>query len=133
MSLYRVLFLLVFGAIATCAVAADAPQPITFEESWLTNLDTLHLVPWFTGAKRVNQELKSDTSAVTWRRSGRILIVPPTLSGYTCLKLRTYQVKRQERFQASESAARGYSTCQLATNYQIRSTVEMERVPAGGK
>jgi hypothetical protein len=34
-----------------------------------------------------------------------------------------YKVKRKERFANGESGLRGYSTCELASNYQMRTAV----------
>jgi hypothetical protein len=34
-----------------------------------------------------------------------------------------YKVKRKEHFADGESGTRGYSTCELASNYQVRSAI----------
>ena len=41
-------------------------------------------------------------------------------SGGLCYSMRTYKVKRTERLGSGESASRGYSTCELAANFQFR-------------
>ena len=38
-----------------------------------------------------------------------------------CYSMRMYKVKRTEHLQDGKSASRGYSTCELASNYQFRS------------
>ena len=40
-----------------------------------------------------------------------------------CYTMRMYKVKRKERFASGENALRGYSICELAKNYQMRSAV----------
>ena len=37
--------------------------------------------------------------------------------------MRMYKVKRKERFADGENGLRGYSTCELASNYQVRSAI----------
>jgi hypothetical protein len=45
------------------------------------------------------------------------------LNDDVCYTMRTYKVKRKEHFADGESGSRGYSTCELATNYQVRSAI----------
>ena len=45
------------------------------------------------------------------------------LSNADCYTMRTYKVKRKEHFAEGENGLRGYSTCALASNYQVRSAV----------
>jgi hypothetical protein len=40
-----------------------------------------------------------------------------------CYTMRMYKVKRKERFGDGESGLKGYSTCELASNYQVRSAI----------
>jgi hypothetical protein len=57
--------------------------------------------------------------------------VPPTsailnsavLNNDECYTMRMYKVKRKEHFADGESGLRGYSTCELASNYQVRSAI----------
>jgi hypothetical protein len=52
--------------------------------------------------------------------------VPPTsaiLNDRLCLTMRMYKVKRAERLADNQSGSRGYSTCELASNYQVRSAI----------
>ena len=45
------------------------------------------------------------------------------LDNGVCYTMRMYKLKRTERLSDSETAARGYTTCELAKNYQVRSAV----------
>jgi hypothetical protein len=45
------------------------------------------------------------------------------LTDEACLTLRMYKVKRKEHFADGETGFRGYTTCELASNYQVRSAV----------
>ena len=45
------------------------------------------------------------------------------LNGSDCYKMRMYKVKRKERFADGEKGLLGYSTCELASNYQVHSAV----------
>jgi hypothetical protein len=38
-----------------------------------------------------------------------------------CFTMRTYKVKPTERLQDNESGMRGYSTCQMGSDYRVRS------------
>lgn len=45
----------------------------------------------------------------------------------TCYTMRTYKVKPKEHFADGEKGSRGYSTCELAKNYQVRSAIAHAR------
>jgi hypothetical protein len=45
------------------------------------------------------------------------------LNDRDCYTMRMYKVKRKERFANGENGLRGYSTCELASNYQMRTAV----------
>lgn len=45
------------------------------------------------------------------------------LNDRDCYTMRMYKVKRKERFASGENGLRGYSTCELASNYQVRTAV----------
>jgi len=125
MTLSRTLLLLVLVSIP--AYAADPiHQPGSSDASWSSSLESLHLVPWFTGMKHVNQDLKSNAKPVT---RNLVVSTPGELKGVSCLKLRTYKVRRQETLPDDESAFVSYSTCQWTTNYQVRSAVQTVQEP----
>ncbi|HZR65359.1 MAG TPA: hypothetical protein VFA85_09440 [Terriglobales bacterium] len=44
-----------------------------------------------------------------------------------CFTMRMYKLKRGERFSDEESGRRGYTTCEMASNYQYRSAVAHAR------
>jgi hypothetical protein len=58
-----------------------------------------------------------------------VVSTPGELKGVSCLKLRTYKVRRQETLPDDESAFVSYSTCQWTTNYQVRSAVQTVQEP----
>jgi hypothetical protein len=45
------------------------------------------------------------------------------LNDTDCYTMRMYKVKRKEHFADGENAVRGYSTCELASNYQVRTAI----------
>ena len=45
------------------------------------------------------------------------------LNDADCYTMRMYKVKRKEHFADGESGSRGYSTCELASNYQVRTAI----------
>jgi hypothetical protein len=45
------------------------------------------------------------------------------LNEQDCYTMRMYKVKRKEHFATGENGLRGYSTCELASNYQMRTAV----------
>lgn len=45
------------------------------------------------------------------------------LNDADCYTMRAYKVKRQEHFANGENGLKGYSTCELASNYQVRSAI----------
>ena len=55
------------------------------------------------------------------------------LNERNCYFMRTYKVKRKERFADGENGLLGYSTCELASNYQVHSAVAHVRTDAPQK
>ncbi|PYV82976.1 MAG: hypothetical protein DMG93_10005, partial [Acidobacteria bacterium] len=65
---------------------------------------------------------KSSGSSESETRSQQAAIVLPLdASKDVCYTMRMYKVKATEHLKENESARRGYTTCQLARDYQIRS------------
>jgi hypothetical protein len=122
MSLSRLTVLCAFAAASTYCFSAD-PSAKFVDAGARATSESVLLVPWFTGIDNPQVQRDEPREVVP---KGKHKIQPGTLSGYTCLKLRTYRVKRQETFSEGESGSVGYSTCQWASNYQLRSTVENE-------
>jgi hypothetical protein len=52
-------------------------------------------------------------------RPGQPLLLNPFAG--VCFTMRTYKVKPMERLQDNESGTRGYSTCQMGSDYRVRS------------
>jgi hypothetical protein len=125
MSLSRLTLLFAFAAASTCCFSAEpSARPIDSDVPAIAG--SIPLAPWFTGIGPLSPQVQRDEPRDVVLKASRRKIGPGTLSGYTCLKLRTYRVKRRETFSEGESGPVGYSTCQWASNYQLRSTVETE-------
>jgi len=124
MTLFRVASLLVLAVASTSAFAADPNStPASSSEASSVTLDSIHLAPWFTGTKgNDSQPAAAGRTKTAWSRTPAFA-VPGALNEVSCLTLRTYMVKRTERLTDNESAARGYTTCQPVSNYQIRTEV----------
>ena len=80
------------------------------------------------------QDFNSSSRLFFLKSRPRLSLSPPTLqptftilNDDLCYTMRTYKVKRKEHFADGESGSRGYSTCELATNYQVRSAIAHER------
>jgi hypothetical protein len=128
MTLSRFVLLLTILASISAYAADPKQQPTTTDASVSATTEPLHLVPWFTGMKHVNQDLKR--SAKPRIRADRALSTPSALKGVSCLKLRSYKVRGQETLSDNESAFVSYSTCQWVANYQVRSAVQTIQEPA---
>lgn len=127
MTLSRIVLLLTV-VVSTGAYAADQKQqPTTADSSWSAPFESLHLVPWFTGMKHGKKDLKP---APRLGSSEVVLLPNGVMKESSCLKLRTYKVRRQETLSDGESAFVSYSTCQWATNYQVRSAVQIIQEPS---
>jgi hypothetical protein len=129
MSPYRLAAFLALAASSTHSFAAD-PKAEAIASHLRANLQVVRLVPWFPGmhAVRSNVETNEQPSILWTDDKGQV--VAGSLSEHTCLKLRTYRVKRQESFSQGESGSLWYSTCQWASNYELRSTVEIKTLQA---
>jgi hypothetical protein len=58
---------------------------------------------------------------------------PAAVNQRNCYFMRMYKVKRKERFADGENGLLGYSTCELASNYQVHSAVAHMRTDAPQK
>jgi len=149
MTFLRAWFLLSIVAASTCAFAADdgansSGLPFVRDSSpSFFAKPSSRPTPWFSGMPS-NPNLKFSTS-YWWRLaadSGRLLlqngyrvkiakgptvtVMPGLVFGNVCLTIRTYKAKRTERLADNDSGMRGYSTCQMASNYQVRTAVGRE-------
>ena len=83
--------------------------------------------PWFSGMRtgRVPQLTMGSIQLEPGSRT-QARLVPQTLSSATCGTMRMYKVKRTERLADGESGMRGYTTCEIFSNYQVRSAVGVQ-------
>jgi hypothetical protein len=63
----------------------------------------------------------SDSSESNTRNQQAAIFLPLNASRDVCYTMRTYKVKATEHLKNNETGRRGYTTCQLAHDYQIRS------------
>ncbi len=131
MTLSRAAVALLVLSVATGALAADpnSAAAITSDTSEHMIGVMPRLVPWFAGTKRQTLDAKGVHPDLPYDPIVRSLHAPNrflkgNLMGATCLKLRAYKIKGKETLSENESAFVGYSTCQWATNYQVRSAVQ---------
>ena len=68
-----------------------------------------------------NDQKSSGSSESETRNQQAAIVLPLDASGDICYTMRMYKVKATEHLNENESARRGYTTCQLARDYQIRS------------
>ena len=123
MFLRRLVALCALALTSTYSFAVD-PNAEAIASYLRANLEAVRLVPWFAGMQAGRSKGQADKQPFVFESAGKGQILTGSLSEYTCLKLRTYRVKRQESFGEGESGSVGYSTCQWASKYELRSTVE---------
>lgn len=121
---FSLLIVVLVGCGTTAGAADDTAQPQasgSFLHNQALDLTVLWQLP-------VSQSAFSDLFFLRTRT--RLDLRSPgghprsaVLNSPGCYTMRMYKVKRQEHFAAGESASRGYSTCELASNYQMRSAV----------
>ena len=126
MTFARPLFLLLlFAGVPTISMAADdEAKPQTSVGSLQNQVGDA--APFGAPA----QDFESSSGLFFLKTRPRLSLNPPTvpptfaiLNDDLCYTMRTYKVKRKEHFADGESGSRGYSTCELASNYQVRSAI----------
>ena len=122
MSRYRLAALCALVATSTCSFAVD-PDAEAVASYLRANLEAVHLVPWFPGMNAASWKAEASQPPSVLEKAGKGQPLAGSLKESTCLKLRTYRVKRQEAFNQGESGSVGYSTCQWASKYELRSTI----------
>lgn len=87
----------------------------------------------FFGQSAENQSVSSDLFFLKSRP--RLDLTTPAerpksavLNDTDCYTMRMYKVKRKEHFADGESGKRGYTTCELASNYQVRTAIAHVRI-----
>ncbi len=119
----RIHLLLLIVAFSSGAFAADE-QKISkaasstqslFSQSAIVSAD-LRVGP-YSGFSDSREHSSADTSSdrkATWH-------IPLNEANGICYTVRMYKVKGTERLSDGETGMRGYSTCQFARDYQVRS------------
>jgi hypothetical protein len=150
MTLARLPLLLVFSALSTCAVAGGN---VSSSQTTSSNADvgTQHAAPLLGGAESLPtdpdvappsrlpspetgpQNLVFEPNAQDRvplarfrKRPGRSLA---DVNGDVCYTMRTYKVKPTERIRDRENLFQGYSECEMASSFQIRSAEAHEKKP----
>src|SRR5690349_17160930 len=108
-------------AASACALAADPTTVSVLAEG--SQAASAPAAPWFGGMKHVNPAVTFASPASRFRSNVRSPVSTfAVLRGNVCLTMRSYKVKRTERLSDNESGMRGYSTCEMARNYDIRTS-----------
>ena len=107
-------------AVTACALAADQTAVVA---SQFSSASPLPATPWFSGMKHVNPALTFASPSHKFKAARHTPISSfAVLRGDVCLTMRSYKVKRTERLSGNQSGVRGYSTCEMARNYDIRTS-----------
>ena len=102
MTLSPLPLLLAFSALTTCTIAGD-------------NLSS--------------QTTSSQADAGPHRTAPLLGLSLAGPNGDVCYAMRTYKVRPTERIREHENFFRGYSECEMASNFQIRSAEAHEKKP----
>jgi hypothetical protein len=124
MAFSRAPFSLLLVAISISAVAADKPvntpsksvadaDPLLASASPLPFSVTMPRNSWLGGT--------TDGDLLERERIEGGTFSVSELNGDVCYTMRSYKVQRTERLKVNQTGLRGYSTCQRASAYQIRS------------
>jgi hypothetical protein len=112
--LFFLLIPLLISEVSLCANAADNFSPSPDSQSLASH----------------QNPIQSERFDVTRHQFG--LLSPGgdlgAMDANVCYTMRSYKVKRTERLNDNESGVTGYSTCEMASTYKLRST-EREAAP----
>jgi hypothetical protein len=118
----RPLFLFLFAGISLCtARAADQasqPSPLDLKNPLLAS----------SGEQAALLQSPSDDSLLA-KPMHSYGVLEPDANGDVCYTMRSYKVKRKERFAEGESGRTRYSTCESASSFHIRSADEDQARP----
>jgi hypothetical protein len=107
-------------AAATCGFAADQTAA---NASPLASPGQTAVAPWFSGMKQVSPVVKFANPSYRFKPGRHIPVSSfAALRGDVCLTMRSYKVKRTERWSDDEFGRPRYSTCEMARNYDIRNS-----------
>ena len=150
MTLARLPLLLAFSALSTCAVAGgnvSSPQTTSSNadvgaqqaasllgggESLPTDPDVAppsRLPSPETGPQKLVFEPNAQDRVPLARFRTQSRHSLADVSGDVCYTMRTYKVKPTERIRDRENFFQGYSECEMASNFQIRSAEAHEKKP----
>ena len=104
-------FFLISIAFLGTAVAADDAAP-SGSASWPVVRDG-------SNASAVRVLDGTDAAFIVSLEPGQRVDLNPRAG--VCFTMRTYKVKPTERLRDNESGSAGYSTCQMGSNYKVRS------------
>lgn len=124
MAFSRVLLYLFLTNISIAALGADNPANAALDSTETqngtlgfqstTSRDSIALVNPLI-QNNANPDLLGPEKA----RSGSYSL--SDLNGDVCYTIRSYKVRRTERLRDNQSGMRGYSTCEMASDYRVRS------------
>lgn len=106
-------FLLTFAVFLGAAMAADNPTSAAASGEY-----RIPIVPSGSGTFSMTSRNDDASSIVRLDRGQRVELNP--LAG-VCFTMRTYKVKPTERLQDNDTGLRGHSTCQMGSDYRVRS------------
>lgn len=90
-------------------------------------IPTTITAPWFTGM-RAGRVPQLTMGSVQLKPTSKARLMSQNLSSATCGTMRMYKVKRTERLAEGDNGMRGYSTCEIFSNYQVRSAVGVQKL-----
>jgi hypothetical protein len=149
MTLARLPLLLAFSALTTCAMAGDQlsssqttssnaaarPQSSALLPSAASLPPKPDVAPRsrlpLPGAESYNFVVAPDArdrAPLARFKTGQGLSLAE-VQGDVCYTMRSYKVKETERIRDHESLFRGYSECEMASNFQIRSAEAHQKKP----
>src|SRR5579864_2409069 len=123
MAFFRLAFCVPLVSISVAAMAADKPANTPSESSGSENalLQSTSPVQDITALTNpfLDGRLNSDLPALKKTDPGSYSL--SDLNGDVCYTMRSYKVKRTERLRDDQSGRRGYTTCEMAASYRVRS------------
>lgn len=128
MTLAWLFLLLAFAALTTRAVAGDNR---TASETASTNADarSQSSAPGLGGAENLapNTDVAPPSQFLFPRAGSHDNLAE--VNGDVCYTMRTYKMKPTERLRDQQNLFRGYSECEMASKYRIRSAEAHQKKP----
>lgn len=120
MTLARLSLLLAFLALATWAMAGEN---LPSSQTTASNAD---VGSQSSANRRSGVETLPSNPEVVRRQDHGVSLAP---RGGVCYVMRSYKVKPTERVRDYENFSRGYSECEMASSFQIRSAEAHQKKP----